>query len=116
MSDTGYAAFSTTVDKTNQVLNEIQLLYGWDSSHRELAYHALRSVLHALRDRLTVNEANDLAAQLPMLIRGLYYEGWSPGSVPIRMTREAFLQRIAQEFTYDLEGSYEDLVQNELFT
>jgi uncharacterized protein (DUF2267 family) len=31
-------------------------------------------VLHALRDRLTVEEASDLAAQLPMLIRGLYYE------------------------------------------
>jgi len=44
------------------------------------AARALRAVLHALRDRLTVEEAAQLAAQLPTLIRGIYYEQWKPGA------------------------------------
>lgn len=48
----------------------------------ELALVALRAGLHALRDRLTIGESANLAAQLPMLLRGLYYEGWQPAHVP----------------------------------
>jgi uncharacterized protein (DUF2267 family) len=65
---------------------------------RELAYAALRAVLHTLRDRLPTAEAADLAAQLPMLLRGLYFEGWTPAhqSKPLR-DRDAFLGRVAAE-------------------
>ncbi len=60
-------------------------------SDRHAAYRVLRAVLHALRDRLTVAETVDLGAQLPMLIRGLYYEGWTPNDKPLReRTREKF--------------------------
>ena len=45
------------------------------------AYKLLKVVLHELRDRLPVNEAAQLGAQLPMLIRGLYYEGFRPKDV-----------------------------------
>lgn len=57
----------------------------------EDAYSALSAVLHALRDRLIANEAVHLAAQLPMLIRGMYYEGWRPASVPNKMNTAAEL-------------------------
>jgi len=67
---------------------------GWED--RERAYHALGAVLHALRDRLTVAEAADLGAQLPLLIRGLYYEGWNPTGKPVKEHRkEDFLAHIA---------------------
>lgn len=46
------------------------------------AYAALRSVLHQLRDRMPVNEAIDLGAQLPTLVRGVYYEGWNQQANP----------------------------------
>ena len=46
------------------------------------AYAALRGVLHQLRDRLMPSEAADLGAQLPTLVRGIYYEGWSPSKTP----------------------------------
>jgi uncharacterized protein (DUF2267 family) len=62
------------------------------------AYRAMRSVLHALRDQLIATESADLAAQLPMLIRGLYYEGYRPTEAPDRIrTCERFLQRIERE-------------------
>lgn len=43
---------------------------------------ALRVVLHALRDRLTPEAAVHLSAQLPLVIRGLFYEGWKPSQTP----------------------------------
>jgi uncharacterized protein (DUF2267 family) len=55
-----------------------------------------------LRDRLTVEEVAQLGAQLPMLIRGFYYEGWDPTGKPLRVRhREQFLERILQEFRRD---------------
>jgi uncharacterized protein (DUF2267 family) len=111
MSDAVYSAFATTLDKTNRVLKEIEEAYGWSKVRRNQSYAALRAVLHALRDRLTVEEAAQLAAQLPMLIRGLYYEGWKPASVPVKMNREEFLGRVKQEFGFDVVGGTEHLIK-----
>src|SRR5262249_39062981 len=36
------------------------------------------AVLHALRDRLQIGLAVHLGAQLPLLVRGLYYDQWQP--------------------------------------
>jgi uncharacterized protein (DUF2267 family) len=114
MSETGYAAFTATVDKTNHVLRHIEEAYGWPKERRQQSYGALRAVLHALRDRLIVEEAADLGAQLPMLIRGLYYEGWRPANVPVKMSREEFLQRVDREFPFEVQGGMELLVQRVL--
>ena len=62
------------------------------------AARALRAVLHALRDRLTVEEAAQLASQLPTLIRGIYYEHWKPGGTKhLAHDVDAFLEHIAAE-------------------
>ncbi len=47
-----------------------------DLADEAAAYSVLRAVLHQLRDRLTPEEAVDLAAQLPLIVRGIYFEGW----------------------------------------
>jgi len=71
---------------------------GLGSDDRRLAYRALRAYLHALRDRLTVDEAAQLAAQLPVLIRGVFYDGWKPSATPVRYRDFAeFLDRVAAE-------------------
>jgi uncharacterized protein (DUF2267 family) len=94
MNATGSDVFESTIHKTNEWLNEIAVAVG----DRQLAYGALRSVLHALRDRLPLEEAVDLGAQLPMLIRGLYYEGWRPGGKPVKLDKAELLQTIRDHF------------------
>jgi uncharacterized protein (DUF2267 family) len=111
MTKTGYPSFDTTVDKTNHVLRQIEQTYGWPKERRNQSYNALRGVLHALRDRLTVEETAHFAAQLPMLIRGLYYDGWEPSRVPKKMHRDDFLNQIRREMPpYDIHGGIDGLV------
>ena len=96
MSVTGLEVFDATVHKTNAWLKRLMAIGGWEDRH--LAYAGLRATLHALRDRLTVEETAELAAQLPMLVRGFYYEGWDPTGKPTRdRTQEEFLARIWRE-------------------
>jgi uncharacterized protein (DUF2267 family) len=51
---------------------------------RQVAWHALGAVLHALRDRLPVGLAVHLGAQLPLLVRGLYYDQWHPSEQTLK--------------------------------
>lgn len=96
MQSTGVSALDTTVQKTNTWLKEVMDEIG--SSDRHQAYLALRYVLQTLRDRLTVEEATDLGAQLPMLIRGFYYDGWNPSGKPIKFDKDGFLSSIREQF------------------
>lgn len=114
MTDPGRAIFEPTLQKTDQVLKDIGAAYGWPDDRARQSYDALREVLHALRDRLTVVEANDLAAQLPMLVRGLYFEGWRPERAPVKMDRAEFLTRIDEGLDFEVEGGPEPLVHNVL--
>ncbi len=90
------------VEKAHIWLDEVAGQLGTDD-HRE-AYRVLRAYLHALRDRLTVDEAAQLAAQLPDLIRGIYYEGWNPSATPVKYRSVVeFLDRVAADAGLDGE-------------
>lgn len=92
--------FDTTVQKTYDWLNELGGILG--TGNRRLLYRALRSTLHALRDRLPIEEVAQLGAQLPMLVRGLYYEGWDPTGKPTRVRdKDEFLVPIALALAND---------------
>jgi uncharacterized protein (DUF2267 family) len=64
---------------------------------RDYAYRVLRAWLHLIRDRLTVDSAAHLAAQLPEFLRGIYFEGWVPSRVPIRYDVTGFTNLFATE-------------------
>ena len=105
----GFSSFKTTEDKTNRLLHEIEEAYGWPRERRNWSYAALRAVLHTMRDRLTVDETAQLGAQLPMLVRGIFYAEWDPSKVPMKLNKEEFMQRIRERFPYQIEGDIEQL-------
>ena len=72
--------FARTVQETEHWLDA--MVEKSDLGTRSEAYGALRAVLHRLRDRMEPTEAAHLAAQLPTLVRGIYYEAWNPARAP----------------------------------
>ncbi|MDL1873103.1 DUF2267 domain-containing protein [Deltaproteobacteria bacterium PRO3] len=96
------SAFEKTIEKSNAWIKELMQDLQWSDPQR--GYRALRVVLHALRDHLPLGETVQLGAQLPMLLRGLYYEGWRPADRLAKERHEAdFLLRVAEYFDNDTE-------------
>lgn len=97
MIATGLDTFETTAQETNLWLKS--LMQDLDIGDRALAWHLLGATLHALRDRLQPQSAAHLGAQLPMLIRGLYYEHWHVNETPTKDRHKAsFLQHVSAGF------------------
>lgn len=95
MSELGM--LNKAVQKTAEWIHDAERELGWHDDRR--AYQALRVVLHSLRDRLTIEEAVQLGAQLPTLVRGLYYEGWIPRKKPFRdENKYGFLSEVQRNF------------------
>ncbi|HSJ44186.1 MAG TPA: DUF2267 domain-containing protein [Euzebyales bacterium] len=60
--------------------------------------------LGVIRDSLTVDEAADLAAQVPIVIRGLYHQEWKPSRTPVQRSRtDDALQELAQQRPFSAE-------------
>jgi len=73
-------------------------------------YHILRAVLHALRDNLSIDEAAQFSAQLPLLLRGSFYECWNPQKEgPKGFTKKEFMEAVRnnlkpiEQLNFDLE-------------
>lgn len=110
MTNTGLAVFDDTIQKTNIWLKEISDQIGPDLQR---AYDVLRAVLQTLRDRLTIDEAAHLAAQLPMLVRGMFFEGWRPADNPAKemRSREAFVAKVSERLQFTRPTDAEDAVR-----
>jgi len=103
MSALGLKIIDDAVKTANEWINAVNDKTGWE--HKQRAYRLLRAVLHAVRDHLNVDEAAQLAAQLPVMIRGIYYEGWNPSKTPVKMrTRDAFIDAVQRDFESDPMG------------
>ncbi len=93
MSATGLEVFDKTLHTTNTWLKEIMEALGCD---RHVAWHALGAVLRAMRDRIPLELSAHLSAELPLLVRGLFYDQWHPATVPARYrSLDEFLRNVA---------------------
>ena len=103
MSQQGLETIESTTQKIHEWIARIA-----EALHMEKrdAYKSLRAVLQTLRDRLPVDLAVHFGAQLPMLIRGAYYEHWEPSGKPSPLrSREEFFSGLAGSLSRDGENT-----------
>jgi len=63
------------------------------------ALSVLRAVMHTLRDRTMQQEVFHLSAQLPVLIRGIYFEGYDPKNKPVKMNADEFISTVKKRMS-----------------
>lgn len=97
MSTHQMSFINETVEETNIWLKEIsEALHDED---RQKAYHALRGVLFAIRDRIPPQETLDFASQLPMLVRGIFFEGYDTRNKPEKYRNlDEFYDKVNKEY------------------
>lgn len=85
--------WASTLQKSNLFMKELAAELGFGLEDALLAF---RTVMHALRDRLPAEAAAHLAAQFPLLLKGVYFDGWSPGRAPNKIkTKEEFFETVS---------------------
>jgi len=99
MAHTGHPAVDeapqVVADWLDRLCNDLE----WPAQEQGRAYLLLTETLHSVRDFLTVDEAADLASQLPLIIRGIFYTGWNPSETPVKpRSKTAFLERVTKRF------------------
>jgi uncharacterized protein (DUF2267 family) len=72
--------FEEWTHKGNEFIKEVSNEMEIEDNRSTL--RIIKAVLHSLRDRLTAFEAKDLVAQLPMLLKAVWCDGWIPGKIP----------------------------------
>jgi uncharacterized protein (DUF2267 family) len=97
MSTVGLEGLEHSVQLTHIWINDLNDRLAWNDKSR--SYRLLKAVFHALRDWLMADESANLAAQLPVLLRGAYYEQWRPAITPVK-------ERSLQRFLEHVEGSF----------
>jgi uncharacterized protein (DUF2267 family) len=100
MNHTSVSSFTQAAQQAQRWVNELADDLDWDERR---ANRLLRSVLHALRDWLSPEEMSDLSAQLPVLIRGIYFEGWKANDASVwERKKEDFVTRVEGDFADDM--------------
>jgi uncharacterized protein (DUF2267 family) len=77
-----------------------------------------RSVMHTLRDRITISESLDVIAQLPMFLKAIYVDNWKYMEKPLKFdTVEEFSKEVEKrqemqgEQDFDWNKSTEEIAQ-----
>jgi uncharacterized protein (DUF2267 family) len=99
--------FQKTLQKSEVWVAEMHTELEWMSA--DDVYHLLRATLQALRDQLSLSEAAHFSAQLPLLLRGTFYESWDPMGKAQANSKREFLELVRQkmgpqgQLNFDLE-------------
>ena len=115
MAMTGIQSLDASVHKVNEWVNQVgEELGGVD---KQAAYSALCAGLQLLRDRLTVERSTHLAAQLPLVLKGAFFEEWQPARVPQRIRhRDEYLEALDEQLPGSLKGRAEDVAKAVMHT
>jgi uncharacterized protein (DUF2267 family) len=93
----GIKPLDRSIQLTLEWLNEIQEEFKWPDKDR--VYDATKAVLLATRDRLTIEEAHQFAAQIPMVMKGMFFDGYDPTDKPMLIrNRDKFLEHVRKHF------------------
>jgi len=63
--------------EANRFMNEVAAELG-DPAELEAAGRVVVAIFHTLRDKLSTEESFHLVSQLPMILKGVYVDGWDP--------------------------------------
>ena len=91
----GFDVFDRASYRANQWLDDLNAELGWEERYD--AYIALRAVLQTLRDVLPLEEVVDFGAQLPMVVRGFFYEGWTGAPPAEAPDRDGFVGLVSEQ-------------------
>jgi len=92
----GIPSLDRSLNNSVEWLNDVQEELKWPDKDR--VYAATKAVLGTLRDCITIEEAHQFAAQLPMVWIGMLFDGYDPSGKPIRLDRDEFLREVRQKF------------------
>lgn len=93
----GVPILENNIHQTMDWIYAIEEACHWDVDNQKKAFAALRAVLHELRDLLPMESCAQLSAQLPLVIRGIFFENWRPRFIPTQeIKKEDFLSAIAE--------------------
>ncbi|SDZ40269.1 Uncharacterized conserved protein, DUF2267 family [Jannaschia faecimaris] len=93
MSAQNLEVLDHTVQLTHEWVNELRERIDWPSSRDAL--RLMRAVLTEVRDHIPHEEVAQLSAQMPLLIRGMFFEGWRPAITPLTdRSAEHFIKAI----------------------
>ena len=107
MTHTGLQNIDSTIQKFNVWMKALDKKLHWQD--RRKSYKALKVTLHAVRDHLTINQSAHFSAQLPLVVRGMYYESWVPSRVPVKERQlQQFYDRIRDNFDQAPGGNFID--------
>lgn len=99
MGKPGLEILNRNVQITHEWINELDAMLGWNDTAR--TYRLLRATLQTLRDSLPIAEIADFSAQMPTLLRGVFYEHWRPGAEKRRFDLDHFYARLDEAFSQD---------------
>jgi uncharacterized protein (DUF2267 family) len=89
--------FEKYAQEANAFINKLAKKLG-HPDEKNRAYIILRSVMHTLRDRITISESLHIIAQLPMFLKAVYSDDWKYQEKPERLSSiEEFTEHVKQE-------------------
>ncbi|MGX8010008.1 DUF2267 domain-containing protein [Mesorhizobium sp. ORM8.1] len=107
-SHSPFKGFTHAAEQAQQWVNDLARDLDWSE---QSAFRLLKSVLQTLRDWLSPAEIADLSAQLPTLIRGIYFEGWKADDPQRERKKRDFIIAVRTRFSYEADIDIEKAIK-----